>query len=103
MSRYILTAEAQQDLREIRDYLTTEGGPRVARYIASAFTTAFRQLANRPGIGHRREDLTPLEYLRFWPIFSYLIVYWHGAKPLTVVAVLHGSRNVAKVLQQRPL
>lgn len=103
MSGYTLTAEAQQDLREIRDYLTTEGGPRVARYVVSAFTIAFRRLAKRPGIGHRREDLTPHESLRFLPIFSYLIVYWHGSKPLAVVAVLHGSRDVAKVLQQRPL
>jgi plasmid stabilization system protein ParE len=52
MNHYVLTAEAQQDLREIRDYLTTEGGRRVARYVGSAFVVAFRKLAKSPGIGH---------------------------------------------------
>ncbi len=44
MSRYILTVEAQQDLREIRDYLAIESGPRVARYVVGAFIVAFRRL-----------------------------------------------------------
>ena len=103
MRRYILTAEAQQDLREIRDYLTSEGGRRVARYVVSAFVVAFRRLAKSPGIGHRREDLTPHESLLFWPVFSYLIVYWRDSKPLAIIAVLHGKREVAKLLENRPL
>ena len=37
MSRYILAVEAQQDLREIRDYLIGEGGPRVARDVVGTF------------------------------------------------------------------
>ena len=53
MRRYILTAKAQQDLREIRDYLTSEGGRRVARYVVSAFVAAFRRLAKSPGNGKR--------------------------------------------------
>lgn len=103
MSRYILTLEAQQDLREIRDYLTVEGGPRVARYVVGAFVTAFRRLAKTPGMGHRREDLTPDEELLFWPVFSYLIVYRRNRRPLAAVAVVHGRRDVARVLQPRSL
>lgn len=51
MSRYVLAAEAQKDLREIRDHLTIEAGPRVARHVVGAFVVAFRLLAKRPGAG----------------------------------------------------
>jgi plasmid stabilization system protein ParE len=60
-------------VREIRDYLTNQGGSRLARYVLQKLTEAFRLLASRPGIGHFRQDLTPL-LVKFWPIFSYLIV-----------------------------
>jgi len=101
MSRYVLTVEAQHDLRNIRDYLTADGGPRLARYVLSAFVVAFRRLAKTPGIGHRREDLTPDENVYFWPVFSYLIAYHRGSAPLAIIAVLHGKRDVSSVLRAR--
>jgi plasmid stabilization system protein ParE len=74
MSRYVLTLEAQSDLREIRQYLHNEAGPRVARHVVNAFIVAFRKLARKPGMGHVRDDLTADRYLIFWPVFSYLNV-----------------------------
>src|SRR5690349_14707624 len=103
MSRYILAVEAQQDLREIRDFLTAQGGSRVARHVLGAFVVAFRRLAKTPGMGHRREDLTPDEDLLFWTVFSYLIVYRRSRGPLAIIAVVHGRRDVAQVLLQRSL
>jgi toxin ParE1/3/4 len=101
MSRYALTTEAQEDLRGIRQYLIEEAGPRVTCYVLAKFVDSFRGLASTPGIGHLREDLTMREDLRFWRVFSYIIVYRLGSKPLAVVAVLHGKRDVAGVLRQR--
>lgn len=75
MSRYVLTPEAQQDLKHIRDYLVREASPRVARRVVSALVVAFRSIASSPGQGHRREELTSRHELRFWSVFSYLIVY----------------------------
>jgi plasmid stabilization system protein ParE len=102
MNRYVLTTEAQEDLRKIRDYLMSEGGARVARHVISAFVLAFRRLAKRPSIGHRREDLTSNQTLLFWPVFSYLIVYRRGSGHVAIVAVLHGKRDVPALLRQRP-
>jgi plasmid stabilization system protein ParE len=82
MSRYVLTVEAQRDLSQIRDYVLDEGGFRAARYVVASIVTAFRALANMPGQGHAREDLTPRPELLFWPVFSYLIVYRIDKKPL---------------------
>jgi plasmid stabilization system protein ParE len=103
MSRYALTTEAQEDLRGIRQHLIEEAGSRVACYVLTKFVASFRVLASTPSIGHLREDLTTREDLRFWRVFSYLIVYRLGSKPLAVVAVLHGKRDVAGVLRQREL
>ena len=52
-------------------------------------------------MGHKREDLTSNENLRFWPVFSYLVAYKHGSTPLAIVAVIHGKRDVANLLQSR--
>ena len=74
MPGYILSPESRDDLREIRDYLASRGGRRLARYVLQEITAAFRLLASHPEAGHLRNDLTPLP-VKFWPVFSYLIVY----------------------------
>ena len=51
-----------------------------------------------PGLGHRRQDLTDRP-LKFWSVYSYLIVYDPTNSPLTVIAVLHSARDVAHLLK----
>ncbi len=101
MSRYVLTAEAQQDLQLIRDYLLKEAGVRVTRYVLNSIVATFQTLARTPGQGHQREDLTVRDELRFWTIFSYLVVYRIDKRPLIIIAILHGKRNVEKFLEAR--
>ena len=98
MPRYVLSPESRDDLREIRDYLASQGGPRVARYVLQEITGAFRLLASHPEAGHLRRDLTPLP-VKFWPVFSYMIVYDPAARPLAIVRVLHGRRDVPAILE----
>ena len=57
-------------------------------------------LAKKPGIGRWRKDLTA-EAVKFFPVYSYLIVYRPDTKPLHVVAILQGRRNVERVLKDR--
>src|SRR5712691_2607121 len=97
MSRYVLAVEAQR----IRDYVLDEGGFRAARSVVGSLVTGFRTLAKTPGQGHRRNDLTQREDLRFWAVFSYLIVYRIGKKPLRIIAILHGNRDVEQLLKDR--
>ncbi len=101
MSGYVLTTQAQEDLREIRDYVLAEGGFRAARYVIGALVALFRSLAQTPGQGHRRQDLTERGELRFRSVFSYLVVYRIDKKPLTIVAIVHGRRDVPNMLQER--
>jgi antitoxin ParD1/3/4 len=53
-----------------------------------------------PGQGHRRTDCTKGPVL-FFPVYSYLIAYRPGTDPLQILAIVHGSRDVQKVLKQR--
>jgi antitoxin ParD1/3/4/toxin ParE1/3/4 len=54
-------------------------------------------LAQHPLLGHLREDLAD-EPLRFWPVYSYLIIYRAEKRPIQVVRVLHGARDVKRLL-----
>ena len=98
MPGYVLSPESKDDLRELRDYLASRGGRRLARYVLQEITAAFRLLTSHPEAGHFRRDLTPLP-VKFWPMFSYLM-YDPAARPLAIVRVLHGRQDVAAVLNR---
>jgi plasmid stabilization system protein ParE len=51
------------------------------------------ELAETPGMGHYRKDLVA-EPLRFWRVRDYLIIYRSDKKPIEIVRVLHGKRDV---------
>jgi toxin ParE1/3/4 len=101
MSRYILARAAQEDLVAIRDYYLSEAGHRVARQMLVEFTTAFQAIARTPGIGHLRQDLAGELPVLFWPMRDYLIVYRAATKPLEIVTIVRGSRDVAVILRRR--
>ncbi len=96
--RFTLTPAARSDLMEIDRYLRRES-PRAAGKVRAKLREAMRILAARPQIGHLREDLAD-EKLRFWAVYSYLIVYRAEARPLQVVRILHASRDVHTLLTQ---
>ncbi|HET6235897.1 MAG TPA: type II toxin-antitoxin system RelE/ParE family toxin [Acetobacteraceae bacterium] len=83
----------------MREYLITEAGLSVSRYVMRTISTALRLLSAMPGLGHLRQDLTG-EPVKFWQVFSDLIVYDHLARPIGIVRVLHSSRDIAAVLAE---
>jgi plasmid stabilization system protein ParE len=100
MRRYILAPEAALDLVEIWRYLKKKASVEIAERIERAIREKIVFLANMPGAGHWRRDLTD-EPVRFFAVYSYLIVYRPETKPLQVVAILHGSRDVERILSKR--
>jgi len=74
-----------------------QSGPERAQHVADHLYEAFQKLAETPGLGHKREDLTSLPVL-FWAVWSYLVIYKPETKPLEVVRVLHGARDVEALL-----
>jgi len=72
----------------------------MADHVESGIRERIVFLAKNPGSGHWRKDLTD-EAVRFFPVYSYLVVYRPETKPLQIVAILHGRRDVERVLIQR--
>lgn len=54
--------------------------------------------AERPGLGHARDDLAD-ETLRVWTVHSYLVIYRPETRPLQVVRVLSGYRDIAALFE----
>ena len=97
MKRFVLTKPAERDLEQIKTYLIEKTSPRVARHVMKTVRAALDLIGKRPDIGHVREDLTSGP-VKFWPVYSYLIVYNPGTKPVQIVRVLHAKRDVEQIL-----
>jgi len=97
MTPYIIAPAAKLDLVEIRDYLARRGGRSIAARVLRELRQAMVRIADRPGLGHAREDLAH-ESLRFYRVYKYLIVYRNKTTPIGIVRILHGARDVSQIL-----
>ena len=98
MNDYVVAPQARQDIIDIVDYIAADN-PRAADRVEDAILDAFATLADRPGMGHLRPDLTPQAY-RFWTVMGrYLLVYRGVAPRIEIVRVLGPGRDVAELLR----
>lgn len=99
MKPYVLSLEALLDLEAIWEYIAKDNVDAADRWVAKLFG-AFESIAQTPGMGHRREDLTSHAIL-FWPVGSYLILYRAERDPIEIVAVTQGARDIPIFLRLR--
>jgi plasmid stabilization system protein ParE len=97
MSEHFFSPEARLDLLEIREYMARDNVSAADRVIEE-IREAINMLARIPELGHRRKDLTS-KPVRFWPVYSYLIIYDPATQPLEIVRILSGYRDVAGPLK----
>ncbi len=100
MKPYHFTPQARSDLLEITDYLLDNSGADRAESIVGVIREAIEKVAETPGIGHKREDLTD-EDVRFWTVCKYYVVYRPDTNPLEVIAIISGWRDVQTELARR--
>jgi len=100
MKRFILTPRANQDVNDIWDHIANDNIEAADR-VLKALEEAMLRLAKNPGMGHWREELTDKRH-RFLLVYSYLVVYRCGTKPLRIIRVLHASRDVQSILGLSP-
>ena len=98
--RYVVAPQAARDLVEIWRYLKKKAGRETADRIESVIRSKFAYLADFPDAGHWRHDLTSAN-VRFFSVYSYLIVYRSETEPLEIVSIVHGSRDLAEILGDR--
>jgi toxin ParE1/3/4 len=98
--RHVLAPEAALDLVQIWRYLKEQSSIEIADRVESVIRDKIVFLAANPGAGHWRRNLTS-EKVKFFPVYSYLIVYRPETTPLQIVSILHGRRDVEQLLRDR--
>jgi antitoxin ParD1/3/4/toxin ParE1/3/4 len=101
MREYVLSAETELDLDAVWEYIEEDNVDAADHWIGKLFD-AFEALAQSPGMGHQREDLTSFPVL-FFPVGAYLIIYRAQNVRIEIVAVTHGARDVPSFLRQRKI
>ena len=96
---YHVSFEAENDLFEIWRRIAGDS-VELANRIESESYELFASLGRLPRQGHTRKDLTRRPVL-FFPLYSFLVVYQPDVKPIRIMAVLRGRRNIRRILQER--
>ena len=100
MPAWILAPAAAVDLEEILDYILQDGGSDAAvERVEAAFLEALETLASSPRMGWRRTQLTGSD-IRWWRVLSYLVVYEVDSRPLRIIRIVHGARDLAAIFAE---
>jgi len=97
MARYKLTVRATTDLHDILDYVRRSSPPSV-KQVRAELRRGIQLMADFPGMGHRRKDVED-DSLRFWSVYSYVIAYRPQTKPLEIVRIVHGARDLGRLFR----
>jgi plasmid stabilization system protein ParE len=96
------TPRALDDLDDIWTYIAA-GSVDAANRVESAILEACESLARHPMLGSKRRELTTLP-VRFWVVTRYpnfIAVYRPETKPLQIIAILHGKRDIKRLMEER--
>lgn len=99
MAGYRLTPQARIGLRNILEYVEGRFGAGVAERVLDELEAAFERLAESPGIGHVREDITNNEQVLFWSVRPTLIAYRSVENVIDVLFVERGERDWERMLE----
>jgi toxin ParE1/3/4 len=97
MKRCILSAQARQDLKDIKNYIARDSLDNAERFVDS-IAERFQALANFPGMGRSYDNLSPL--LRGFPISNYIIFYRSLENGIVVERILSGYRDLETLFSQ---
>jgi plasmid stabilization system protein ParE len=97
MPGYYLVPEARKDLREILSYIADDSVD-ASHKVLDRFLEIFELLGENPDMGHFRDDLTT-QPVRFFPVYSYLVIYLADSSPVEIVRVLGGAQDVESILK----
>ena len=97
MADHFYSPEARLDLLEIWEHVA-EDDVDTADRVEQEIQQAILMLSGNPGLGHLRRDLTS-KPVRFWAVYSYLVIYDPDSRPLEIVRILSGYRDVAVLLK----
>ncbi len=95
---FVLTPSASRDIDGILEYIIEQSGANRALGVYRKLCEGFSRIAEQPRVGHVRDDLAD-ESLRVFKVFSYLIIYRPDTKPIQIIRVIHGARDLPRAIE----
>jgi plasmid stabilization system protein ParE len=101
MTLLVVAAEATSDTTTIIDYLERNAGAAVASEYGQRFVQTTERIVDMPLSGSPRPALG--DRVRIGVVAPYVLVYEYDAvrDEVTLLRVLHGRRNVSRLLTRR--
>jgi len=95
-----IAPKAQNDLHDIKEYITKElESPKAALNIVSKITKRIRSLSTFPEIGARLDSIIDIETdYRILVCGNYNVFYRIVEKTIRVNRIIHGKRDYIKIL-----
>ncbi len=94
-----LTPQARAALRDILLDIATDH-PDAAERLRTRLYRGLQRLGQAPGIGHFHEELLDRRF-RFWNFHPYVICYIWQKRPIQIIAIVHGARELAAFFDTR--
>ena len=102
MNAEILHRAATGIIRQFRYYLVTQDAPQVARRFREAVIESVEQIKLQSGAGSPFRG--PIPGFRSWPVRGFdAIRIYYGSGRDTCYRILHGKRNLRRILRQEKL
>ena len=92
------TVQARRDYLHIWQYIAFDSLSAADR-VVDALDEAAQMLANSPGIGRERDELS--KGLRSFPVGKYMLFYRRRKSGIQLVRVLHGARNLKRIFRKQ--
>ncbi|MFN3076965.1 MAG: type II toxin-antitoxin system RelE/ParE family toxin [Alphaproteobacteria bacterium] len=86
---------ARRDLLEIWEYIAADRSSAADRVLCE-IAAKIALLETTPLLGTSRDELSP--GLRSLPVSNHIVFYRHGTGVVEIVRVLHGARDVTRLL-----
>lgn len=97
----VVRPQARRDIRDIADHIAAENMEASDRFLDDVYS-AFQLLARMPNMGSarrfRREGLKGLRLWRVPHFGKYLVVYRPRPDGVEIIRVLHGARNIERLM-----
>ena len=103
MARLLVREKAWADLEELGAFIAKDN-PSAAIEVVRQLRRSFEQLACMPQLGRVVKRVKTSEQLRAWlsPAFrNYLIFYRELSDGVEIVRVLHGARDIQRILENQ--
>lgn len=100
MSGWVLSPVARTDLEAILDFIAEDSGSdSTVERVAGDFEEALNALVSSPRMGWQRTHLTG-PGLRWWRVHRYLVIYEPESRPLRVIRIVHGARDLESIFER---